>query len=218
MRSRGHSCEPTPEEAREFQETIQEHRESVKPAPGVAPRAIARLRLDRPGGATALLIAWRAQSGKLCLANEIREPDGGGGSGPTGPCTVDHPTCSDLCLNQSGGAIGRELAFEMSGVVAAHADELRIVFEDGKAARYPLVGPLVPAFPDSRVFMLDLGQNLYEKIELLAGDKVMASETVPRWELCLRKSLPASDQGGADALVERCGGRGDERFFGDRVE
>jgi hypothetical protein len=215
---RADSCEPTPEEAREFQETMQEYREAVKPAPGAAPRAIARLRLDRPGGATALLIAWRAQSGKLCLADETRELDGGRSSGPTGPCAAGHPTCPDLCLSRSGGITGRELAFELSGVVAARADELRIVFEDGRAARYPLVGPLVPGFPESRVFMLDLGRSLYEKIELLVGGKVLASETIPQWELCVLKALPTSEHDGADAVLERCGGRGEERFFGSRVE
>jgi hypothetical protein len=217
-KSRAGSCEPTPEEAREFQETMQEYRESVRPAPGVAPRAIARLRLDRPGGAKALLIAWRAQSGKLCLAHETREPDGGSSGGPSGPCMGDHPTCPDLCLSRSGGVFGREVAFELLGVVAAHADELRIDFEDGRTARYPLAGPLVPGFPDSRVFMLDLGNSLYKKVELLAGGKVIADEKIPESELCLWKSFPLSDHDGADALSERCGGRGDERFFGDRVE
>jgi hypothetical protein len=71
----------------------------------------------------------------------------------------------------------------LSGVVDSKADDLRITFDDGEVVTYELAGPVVPGFPEYRVFMLDLGRGLDARLELLAKDKVIAEETRLRAEL-----------------------------------
>ena len=40
--------------------------------------------------------------------------------------------------------------------------------------------PLVPGFPGYRVFMLELGRDLYRRLELRLSDKDLAEETLSR--------------------------------------
>jgi hypothetical protein len=56
------------------------------------------------------------------------------------------------------------------------ADVLRVTFDDGRVASYRLDGPLVPGFPEYRVFLLDLGRGFETRLELFDGGKLLAEE------------------------------------------
>lgn len=183
-------CKPSRERVEELQRQLRKEHEGMKPA-GDEQRAIARLPSTQDGEAT--LIAWRARNGRLCTEIVYRYPDRtefgiGGGYGPFGPCEP-RMTCDQICVR-------RVIRFSTAtgvagGTVSSRGDQLRIVFLDGKRARYPLSGPVVPGFPDHRVFMVDLAQRLYKRLELIADGKVTASVDVPREEteaqLCHRR-------------------------------
>jgi hypothetical protein len=61
-------------------------------------------------------------------------------------------------------------------VVASDADTLRMTLDDGRVVDYGLTGPIVPRFSEYRVFMLDLGRDLDQRVELLRDDKGIAEE------------------------------------------
>jgi hypothetical protein len=170
-------CNPTPE----MKEELRRQSEKIKRATTAKdsePRAIARLRLEQRGpNARLRLIAWRSQSGELCLADdETDEEGGGGGGGPFGPC-VPGRNCRDICLTTSGSGTGTEwLLSTTTGVLPAGADLLRITFDGGRVASYKLDGPLVPGFREYRVFMLDLGRGIETRLELFERQKVIAEE------------------------------------------
>ncbi|HET7856234.1 MAG TPA: hypothetical protein VFL41_07235 [Gaiellaceae bacterium] len=183
-------CEPTPAERAAAEKSAREFREATWPES--KPLGIARLSLEhRRPPANATLVTWRARSGKLCTLIEVSDESGGGGGGPSGPCVPGTRGCGEICLELSGEGDGADLVYLLAGTVAATADELRIEFIDGKAVRYPLVGPIVREFPKVRVFMLDLGPRLYRRLELLEDDDVVDKVEVPQSEidthLCFRK-------------------------------
>ena len=152
---------------------------AISPAKGVEPRAIAQLRLlDREPSARSLLIAWRSESGTLCLASEEETADGGSGAGPQGPC-IPEPRCNKVCLDISASGTGGNRRYVLAGVVASEGDVLRMTLDDGRVTTYELSGPLVPGFHEYRVFMLDLGRDLSTRVELLRGANVIAEEKQP---------------------------------------
>jgi hypothetical protein len=189
-------CNPTPEMKEELRRQAEEVKRATTPAKGSEPRAIARLRLEQRGQNSRMrLIAWKNQSGELCLADDETDEEGGGGGGPFGPC-VPGNHCSDICLTLSGSGTGTEWLSTTAGVFPAEADLLRITFDGGQVASYKLDGPLVPGFPEYRVFMLDLGRGIETRLELFEGDKVIAEEKRSRAEiLAMRCSLkyPVAD-------------------------
>jgi len=174
-------CELTPELKEQMRRHEEEFERATTPAKGSEPRAIARLRLDqRRAGSRLDLIAWKSQSGELCLADEetIEKGNGdsaGGGGGPFGPC-VPGQRCGDICLSFSGSGSGTEWLSSTVGVLPAKADLLRITFDGGREVTYKLAGPLVPGFPEYRVFMLDLGRGIETRLELFEGEKLIAEE------------------------------------------
>jgi hypothetical protein len=91
----------------------------------------------------------------------------------------------------SGSGSGSKTLYLLSGVVDSKADELRIAFEDGRVVPYGLTGPLVPGFPGYRVFMLDLGRSLYQRLELRLSDKDLAEETLSRAQI---RAMRCSEQ------------------------
>jgi len=174
-------CEFTPELKEQLRRQADEFERATTPAARSEPRAIARLRLDqRDPGSRMRLIAWKGQSGELCLAEDemIHEGNGdsaGGGGGPFGPC-VPGEQCGEICLTFSGSGSGTEWLNTTAGVLPAKADLLRITFDGGREATYKLDGPLVPGFPEYRVFMLDLGRDFETRLELFEGKELIAEE------------------------------------------
>jgi len=168
----------TPDQMEKSIQMEQMFEEAVQPARGTQPRAIAQLRLPARGpSARARLVVWRTQSNKLCAEADEEDEDGGGGEGPLGPC-VPGAQCADICLDLSGDSRGNAVyAYLLNGVVASQADDLRITLDDGRVEDFALTGPVVPGFPKYRVFMLDLGRDLYRRLELRRDDKVIAEET-----------------------------------------
>ena len=170
----------SPETMERLQREHEEFLRAVTPAKGSEARAIAQLRLlDREPSSRALLIAWRSDAGALCLAHEEETADAGGGFGPQGPC-VPEPRCSKICLDTSPSGTGPKTRYVLAGVVASDGDLLRMTLDDGRVVAYELSGPLVPGFPEYRVFMLDLGRDLSTRLELLDGANVIATEKQPR--------------------------------------
>jgi hypothetical protein len=185
-------CKPTPEQIAEMEKMVGLFRKAVTPAEDSKPRAFARLRITPRGPATtATLIAWRARSGKLCTSLALRDHVSHGPSGPCVPETQWRNACDALCLDRSGEGVGGELRYLLTGTVTARADELRITFLDGRTVRYSLVGPLVPEFPEYRAFMLDLGSQMYRRLELLKEGEVLERSDVPqnqiRFDKCARR-------------------------------
>lgn len=176
-------CEPSPEEIEKLRRIGEESEHAIRPAQDSQPRKIARLRLSARGPKSQVfLIAWRNRADKLCLADSEEDEEGGGSGGPFGPC-VPEGRCGAICLIGSGTGSGQESLYSTSGVVAAKADALRITFDDGRVATYELSGPLVPGYPEYRVFMLDLGRRIETHLELLQEGSVIAEEKRPRAEV-----------------------------------
>jgi hypothetical protein len=178
-------CKPTAEQVAALHKKAEQQYEDMRPAEGTKPRAIARLAsTERP----TRLIAWRTVNGELCMQVEVGNAETSGTYGPFGPCAPFEP-CDRMCLNRMSMAVGdgQDIVSLLGGSVAANGDELRVVFEGGTSARYPLTGPLVPGFDDTRVFLLDLGERLYQRLELLDDDEVIASTDIPRREIEAQK-------------------------------
>jgi hypothetical protein len=195
-------CKPTPDQAEKFRRMAEEFEQAVKPAKETEPRAIAQLRLPAGGpSARARLIAWRNQSDKLCIETEVEEETGGSSDGPSGPCVPESP-CEKICLGLSGSGSGSASRYLLSGVVASEADRLRMTLDDGRVVEYGLTGPIVPGFPEYRVFMLDLGSDLDQRLELVRDDKRIAEEKRSPVEIRMMRCeedsppvLPSQDQG-----------------------
>ena len=176
-------CEPSPEQIEEARQKAEEGERAIQPAQGSEPRKIARLRLTARGPKSqAFLIAWRNRAGKLCLADSQEDEEGGGGGGPLGPCVPDG-RCGAICLIGSGTGSGQESLYSTSGVVSSKADALRITFDGGRVVTYELTGPLVPGYPQYRVFMLDLGRDIETHVEMLQDGRVIAEEKRSRAEV-----------------------------------
>ena len=81
-----------------------------------------------------------------------------------------------------------------------------MTLDGGRVITYTLSGPLVPGFPDYRVFMLDLGRGLYERLELLHGDKVIAEEKKSPGEIesmrCFER-FPVEEMPSSSSEIER---------------
>jgi hypothetical protein len=197
------SCQPTPDQ---FEKLIQ----ATEPARGVKARGIAQLRLPARGpNARARLIVWRNNADELCLVTEWDY----GSDGPFGPCDPEDP-CAQICLQISQTGSGTKSRYLISGVVAAVADDLRITLDDRRIQDFGLTGPLVPGFPKYRVFMLDLGRDVYEQLALRHDDKVIAEEKLPhdqiRFMRCAEEFPPVSpsqEQSGLSAQFLECVGR-----------
>jgi hypothetical protein len=200
------ACDPPPAVKEKLRMREEQHRQAIKPARGFEPRAIAQLRLvDRDPKARARLVVWRSQAGKPCLVSEVQSEDGGWDDGPFGPC-VTEPGCSKICLDLSEDGSGLRTKYLVSGVLASEDDRLRMTLDSGRVLTYTLSGPLVSGFPDYRVFMLDLGRDLYERLELLHGDKVVAEEKTSPGEIesmrCFER-FPVEEMPSSRAEIER---------------
>jgi hypothetical protein len=148
----------------------QTYLESIRPA--APPRIVAELGVgaDR----TVELAAWSNTKGELCLGADSRTTSFSSTGGPFGPCAVGTECDGGLCLDevQTDNA-GRD--FALAGVVPAAADRISLTVRGGETRAYPLDGPLVPGFPSSRVFMVDLGPDRYRRIVASAGGSVLAT-------------------------------------------
>ena len=197
-------CQPTPDQAENLRRQQEKYLRAMQPAKGVEPRAIARLRLSARGPKSyARLIAWRNKSDKLCVQTEVQHE----GNSPDGPCIPGNP-CGQLCLDISESGEGNDTLYLVSGVVDSKAGELRMTLEDGRVVPYGLTGPLVPGFPQYRLFMLDLGRELYQRLELRLSDKVLAEETLSPGEIrllrCTEVFPPMQPSQARRSPVEEC--------------
>jgi hypothetical protein len=167
-----HDCSPTPEHE-ELLRRIEGKKRTRSPLTSSEASVIARLRLQQRGANARLrLIAWKSKFGKLCLAHDETDQNGGSGAGPFGPC-VPGKRCGAICLAFSPGESGLNT---IAGVVSAKGDSIRITFDGGRVATYRLDGPLVRGFPAYRIFMLDLGRGFDTRLALFAGETLIAQE------------------------------------------
>jgi hypothetical protein len=191
------SCdELSSEERAEFEAHDKQFRALVEPAQGSEPRTIAKL--DLAGDRVLSLDGWRSKSGRLCLAEWFSRPDGGGGSGPGGPCLGENdPSCTaSLCLGHGGHGV--PILWTLAGVIASKGERLRLTLRSGTTKTYPLTGPLAPGFPEYRVFLLELGREQLLKVELLRAGVVVAQDEVPAeladFRDCLANAAPDAMQ------------------------
>lgn len=204
-------CKPTPDQAEKFRRMAKEFEQAVQPAKGTEPRAIARLRLPaRAPNAVARLDAWRNQSDKLCIETEVEDESGGSSDGPSGPCVPDSP-CDKICLSLSASGSGSASRYLLSGILASEADTLRMTLDDGRVVDYGLTGPVVPGFPEYRVFMLDLGPDLDQRLELRRDDKTIAEEKRSPIEIKMMRCdedfppvQPSQDAPGRKSPLDQC--------------
>lgn len=172
--SESENCEPTPEQLLAFRRANWEDRPELVPSDPSDLRSIARLPLHERGlKDLAILTIWRSTAGKLCIDTDVVDAEGLQGGRAFGPCLIGS-RCTRVCLDRSGHYDYETPPWLLSGVVSAEAETLRIVFADGRAARYPLTGPTVPGFPDRRVFMVDLGNRSHRRVELLIAGRAVA--------------------------------------------
>jgi hypothetical protein len=204
-------CKPTPDQAEKFRRLEEEFEQAVQPAKGTEPRAIARLRLTARGPtARARLVTWRNQSDRVCIETEVEDQDSGSSDGPSGPC-VPESRCKEICLGLSGDWSGSALRYLLSGIVASEADTVRITLDDGRVVDYRLAGPTVPGFDEYRVFMLDLGRDLDQRLELRRDDKTIAEEKRSPVEIRMMRCdedfppvLPTQDSKGRRSQLDDC--------------
>ena len=204
-------CKPTPDQAEKFRRMEEEFEQAVQPTKGTEPRAIARLRLTaRAPDARARLVTWRNQSDKLCIETEVEDEDGGSSDGPSGPCVPDS-RCNKICLGLSGSGSGSATRYLLSGLVDSEADTLRMTLDGGRVVDYGLTGPIVPGFHEYRVFMLDLGRDLDQRLELRRDDKTIAEEKRSPFEIRMMRCdedfppvLPTQDSQGRRSQLDEC--------------
>jgi hypothetical protein len=195
-------CQPSPDEAERLSN-------AMAPANGATAKGIAELPLSARGpNARARLIAWKGRSGDLCLETEVQDGNVASLRHASGPCV--RTDCKRLCVSVVGtGTSGAPQL--LSGVVDSKADELRVTYDDGRVVPYGLTGPLVPGFPGYRVFMLDLGRSLYQRLELRLSDKDLAEETLSRAQIQLLRcgeqtppALPGQAGSGRSSGLHDC--------------
>jgi hypothetical protein len=189
----------------------EEFEQATQPAKGTEPRAIARLPLTARGPtARARLIAWRNQSDKLCIETEVEDDSSGSSDGPSGPCVPEY-RCKQICLGLSGDGLGSNKRYLLSGIVASEADTLRTTLDDGRVVDYRLAGPIVPGFDEYRVFILDLGRDLDQRLELRRDDKTIAEEKRSPVEIRMMRCdedfppvLPTQGSQGGRSQLDEC--------------
>jgi hypothetical protein len=172
-------CPPmTPEQEAQAREQQKEWDDAVRPAPGTAPRTVARLTLSND--ATVRFVVWHNAAGELCTDIEEDSPDGsGGGGGPGGPCIPGHP-CGEVCVDSTGSGDLGDLTYYLTGFVPSEADSVRITLKGGTAKMYPLNGPVVDG-TDRRVLMVELGRQDWRRIEAFRGDRLVAAQDLPAY-------------------------------------
>src|SRR5262245_13290499 len=136
--------------------------------------------------------------------------NGDSSDGPSGPCVPESP-CKRICLGLSGSGSGMATRYLLSGVVASEADTLRVNHDDGRVVDYGLTGPLVPGFHEYRVFILDLGRDLDQRLELRRDDKTIAEEKRSLAEIRMMRCnedfppvLPSQDAVGRRSQLDEC--------------
>jgi hypothetical protein len=180
----GSTCpQPSAEEIAKMQAQLEQYVAAIRPAPGTDPQVTAKLELGQDE--ELLFTTWTASSGAACWAvNQVGSDEGGGESGPTGPCAVaasrvafprkDAASCAALCLQ----SMSLDHGFALEGTVPADAEALRVTTADGSTATYPLVGPRL-SDAGLRVFMVDLGAHDWRKAELIRNGAVSATASMP---------------------------------------
>ncbi len=191
------AAKPTAAQIAQIRADFEARRTAIEPAPGSAPRVVARLPLA--AGGDALFVAWHNHDGLLCTETQVVAADGGGGGGAGGPCALSGQDtsmahCAALCLASDGsGGDAASTTWVLSGTVAAGADALDVTTADGTTAEYPLTGPLLGG-GDRRVFMLELGKGDWRKLTLLRGGEVVDQTAMPAFaaasEDCMAKLGP----------------------------
>ena len=183
---------PTPAQLAEARAQFEAERQELRPAPGSAPRVVARLPLA--DGGEVLFVVWHNRDGRLCTYTNATDASGSGGGGMGGSCGLDPQAtqCAAICLVSDGTGMGAAEDWVLTGTVAADADALDVTTADGSTTEYPLSGPVLDG--DRRVFLLDLGGQDWRKLALVRGGDVVAATAMPAasvaGEECQRKAGP----------------------------
>lgn len=173
----GDSTASKPCSEADMREEMRYERE-VSLAPGSTPRALAELPL-RAGG-TAVFVEYLARSGRYC--GFLYEEDGDGGvsggdqSGP--PCAREDGGCI-VCIEATRAWEPVPYSL-LSGTLPSDAEAVRLTFDDGSVASYPLTGPLMRSDPARRVFLVEVeGDPWYRRLEVLRDGVVVDAQEVP---------------------------------------
>lgn len=148
------------------------------PAADANPRAVARLRLE--DGGTFYVVEYQSRGRGTCAFVYGEDESGLPSGGATGgmPCSLGgEQFCRELCVVPVLSAAGNRVV--LAGTVSASAESIRITFDDGYVARYPLEGPTLSTDPEQRIFMVEQSHGEHSRIELLEGGEVVASEEPP---------------------------------------
>ena len=125
------------------------------------PRLLAALPLSWPGlpGYQAMFVLFHTGEGASCFDVQIARRDGSG-AGPL-KC-LGKGACAGACLT----AVTKRGRSVLGGLVAADANDLRLVYPDG-TLRYRLDGPTASALAGLRIFIADVGTRGAPREELV---------------------------------------------------
>lgn len=140
--------------------------------PAETPPLVARLPLEN--GSFLFLTDWEPPS--RCRLLYVAQSDGGDrrysrttcGLLPTGDRAADKVL--DLYSDQPTDGVSPRIT---TGTVDSAVEELRITFAECGSRSYALDGPTVPSKPTRRVFMLDMGDCTWGKLEALRNGQVV---------------------------------------------
>lgn len=190
--------QPSPEDSAKMQAEDDQYTHAISPAAGGDPLVVAKLELGN--GDELFFTEWTATTGAACWEIDEEGPGDGGGGGPSGPCrdaavqlaypddyarmSQYAPRCDALCLDSdsSGAADPATEDFRLEGTVPVDAEALRVTVAGGGTATYPLVGPRL-SDSSLRVFMVDLGNHDWRKLELIRNGSVASTLTMPAFQV-----------------------------------
>ena len=140
--------------------------------PADTPPVVARLQLEN--GSFLFLTDWKRQP--RCRLLYVAQGDGSDrrysraacGPLPSGDRAADKVL--DLYSDQPTDGVSPRIT---TGTVDSSVEELRITFTECGSRTYALDGPTVPSKPTRRVFMLDLGDCTWGKLEALRNGQVV---------------------------------------------
>jgi hypothetical protein len=142
--------------------------------PAGPPRLIGRLKLR--DGTYLFLTDWSEQP--RCRLLYVARADGTGRTYGRTTCGVlplgDRATdrIIDLYADAPNDGVSPRIT---TGTVDASMEEMRIHFTDCGSRTYQLDGPLVPSKPTRRIFLLDMGDCSWGKLEAIREGQVAAS-------------------------------------------
>lgn len=177
--------------------------EEMAPAPGTEPRVVAEL--DLAGQAKAEVVAWHAAGdGKLCTIARVIPGLDYLDAQLVGECGLPYTQCSEACVSTLAVDARHSV---LAGTLPASADAVRVTIA-GRETIHPLSGPVIDG-SGRRVFMLDLGTEVWRRLEVFADGRLvdtveLSADEVTMWE-CLdeysQEEMAGTDSDTSSACV-----------------